>query len=104
MFSAPTLPGSADSLILGLHTLATGFGSSKQTSLVPVTSAYASQASFCAETNDGILGIGPTGLTRGTLSDTNDTIPTVIDMLFDQGQIDDPVIGVCESDVYLGTA
>lgn len=53
------------------------------------------RADLRAETTDGILGIGPTDLTAGTLSNSNDTIPTVVDQLFDQGEIDDPVIGVC---------
>jgi cathepsin E len=44
---------------------------------------------------DGIIGIGPTDLTLGTLSpDTNDLIPTVVDNLFSQGTISAHEIGV----------
>ncbi|KAJ7267111.1 hypothetical protein C8J57DRAFT_1717551 [Mycena rebaudengoi] len=44
---------------------------------------------------DGILGIGPTGLTRGTLSPATTTlIPTVTDNLFRQGTITSNLIGI----------
>ncbi|KAL1736213.1 aspartic peptidase domain-containing protein [Schizophyllum commune] len=43
---------------------------------------------------DGILGIGPTSLTQGTLENSNDEIPTVVDSAFKQGLIDDQVISV----------
>ncbi|KAF8497311.1 aspartic proteinase from Irpex Lacteus [Gautieria morchelliformis] len=44
---------------------------------------------------DGILGIGPTDLTQGTLSpDIIALIPTVTDNLFSQGTIDSDEIGV----------
>ena len=42
---------------------------------------------------DGILGVGPTGLTQGTVSNT-DTVPTVSDNLFSQGTIPEEVLGV----------
>lgn len=42
---------------------------------------------------DGVLGIGPINLTRGTVSNT-DTVPTVMDNLFSQGFIDSEVLGV----------
>ncbi|KAI0643937.1 acid protease [Trametes meyenii] len=44
---------------------------------------------------DGILGIGPTGLTVGTLSpDTTSTVPTVTDNLFAQGTISQDLVAV----------
>ncbi|KAF8528491.1 acid protease [Hysterangium stoloniferum] len=44
---------------------------------------------------DGILGIGPTDLTLGTLSPaTNTLIPTVVDNLFKQGTITSDLIGI----------
>ncbi|KAL1747026.1 aspartic peptidase domain-containing protein [Schizophyllum fasciatum] len=43
---------------------------------------------------DGILGIGPTSLTQGTLDNSNDEVPTVVDTAFKQGLIDDQVISV----------
>ena len=42
---------------------------------------------------DGILGVGPTGLTQGTVNNT-DTVPTVSDNLFSQGTIPEEVLGV----------
>ncbi|KZV96746.1 acid protease [Exidia glandulosa HHB12029] len=42
---------------------------------------------------DGIVGIGPTGLTAGTV-DNEGTIPTVTDNLFALGIIPDPVVSV----------
>ncbi|KAF8637090.1 hypothetical protein AX17_002995 [Amanita inopinata Kibby_2008] len=44
--------------------------------------------------HDGILGIGPVDLTRGTLSGTNDTIPTVTDNAFTEGLIATEEIGI----------
>ncbi|KAG6822220.1 hypothetical protein H0H92_014775, partial [Tricholoma furcatifolium] len=44
---------------------------------------------------DGILGIGPTDLTKGTLSpDTNTPIPTVTDNAYSQGLIPAHEIGI----------
>ncbi|TRM66649.1 aspartic peptidase domain-containing protein [Schizophyllum amplum] len=43
---------------------------------------------------DGILGIGPTDLTEGTLSNSNAEIPTVVDTAFSEGLIDEQVISV----------
>ncbi|PAV23029.1 acid protease [Pyrrhoderma noxium] len=44
---------------------------------------------------DGILGVGPTDLTEGTLvTDPFGTIPTVTDNLFSQGTIEEEVLGV----------
>ncbi|TFY81525.1 hypothetical protein EWM64_g2487 [Hericium alpestre] len=44
---------------------------------------------------DGILGIGPTDLTEGTLSpDTRSSIPTVTDNLFSQGTISSNLVAV----------
>ncbi|KAL4080791.1 acid protease [Scleroderma citrinum] len=42
---------------------------------------------------DGILGVGPTDLTKGTVANTN-TIPTVVDNLYSQGVISEAVLGV----------
>ncbi|OJA21136.1 hypothetical protein AZE42_04353, partial [Rhizopogon vesiculosus] len=42
---------------------------------------------------DGVLGIGPVNLTKGTVSNT-DTVPTVMYNLFNQGFIDSEVLGV----------
>ncbi|EJD41330.1 aspartic peptidase A1 [Auricularia subglabra TFB-10046 SS5] len=42
---------------------------------------------------DGIIGIGPVGLTAGTV-DGQDTVPTVTDNLFSAGIIPDPVVSV----------
>jgi len=44
---------------------------------------------------DGILGVGPTGLTVGTLfPDRSQAVPTVVDNLVTQGDIEDAVLGV----------
>lgn len=43
---------------------------------------------------DGILGVGPTDLTEGTLSCNSQTVPTVVDNLYEQGSIPAPMIGV----------
>ncbi|KAL1745145.1 aspartic peptidase domain-containing protein [Schizophyllum fasciatum] len=43
---------------------------------------------------DGILGIGPTTLTQGTLESSNEEIPTVVDTAFADGLIDEQVISV----------
>ena len=42
---------------------------------------------------DGVLGLGPTGLTQGTTSGGGE-IPTVVDNLFSQGTIGAPILGV----------
>lgn len=44
---------------------------------------------------DGIVGVGPVDLTRGTLSpDTDATIPTVMNNLVSQRLVEDQVLGV----------
>ncbi|KII86728.1 hypothetical protein PLICRDRAFT_177476 [Plicaturopsis crispa FD-325 SS-3] len=43
---------------------------------------------------DGILGIGPVGLTSGSLGGSSATVPTVTDSLFSQGSIPSNQIGV----------
>ncbi|KAL5497759.1 hypothetical protein ACEPAH_2690 [Sanghuangporus vaninii] len=43
---------------------------------------------------DGILGIGPTDLTEGTVMPDGSAIPTVTDNLFSQGKITQKVVGV----------
>lgn len=43
---------------------------------------------------DGVLGIGPTDLTVGSLSDSRDPIATVTDNLFSQGTIPKALLGV----------
>ncbi|KAI0698019.1 family A1 protease [Cytidiella melzeri] len=42
----------------------------------------------------GIVGLGPTDLTQGTISGSSDTIPTVIDSLFAQKTIGAKVVGM----------
>jgi hypothetical protein len=42
---------------------------------------------------DGMLGLGPVDLTRGTVINT-DTVPTVIDNLFSQGTISENVVSI----------
>nr|POE59383.1 polyporopepsin [Quercus suber] len=42
---------------------------------------------------DGILGVGPVGLTQGTVSNAN-TVPTFLDNLYSQGSISTEVLGV----------
>jgi saccharopepsin len=42
---------------------------------------------------DGILGVGPTDLTQGTVNNTG-TVPTVSDNLFSQGTISEEVLGI----------
>ncbi|KAF8155370.1 aspartic peptidase domain-containing protein [Mycena galopus ATCC 62051] len=55
----------------------------------------ASNASGFDEGLDGILGIGPTDLTEGTLKNAAaETIPTVVDNLVDQGTINSNEIGI----------
>ncbi|EMD36918.1 hypothetical protein CERSUDRAFT_137265 [Gelatoporia subvermispora B] len=43
---------------------------------------------------DGILGVGPTDLTCGTLTDTSECIPTVLDSANDQGLLDSYMLGI----------
>ncbi|EIN03783.1 acid protease [Punctularia strigosozonata HHB-11173 SS5] len=43
---------------------------------------------------DGILGIGPVDLTRGSLSNKTETIPTVVDNLYSQGLIAENLISI----------
>lgn len=42
---------------------------------------------------DGVLGIGPMSLTKGTVSNT-DTVPTIMDNLFSQNSINSEILGV----------
>lgn len=49
-----------------------------------------------ADQTDGILGLGPTDLSRGSVNDSGKAVPTVVDELFDQGEIDSPFVGVCQ--------
>lgn len=42
---------------------------------------------------DGILGVGPVGLTSSTVTNTN-TVPTILDSLLSQGTISEEVLGV----------
>lgn len=42
---------------------------------------------------DGILGLGPVDLTIGTVNGT-DTVPTVMDNLFSQGQVSNEMFGI----------
>ncbi|KAG1830200.1 acid protease [Suillus variegatus] len=42
---------------------------------------------------DGVLGIGPKSLTKGTVSNT-DTVPTIMDNLFSQNSINSEILGV----------
>ena len=42
---------------------------------------------------DGILGVGPTDLTQGTVSGTS-LVPTVVDNLFSQGTIANDSLGI----------
>ncbi|OZJ01949.1 hypothetical protein BZG36_05126, partial [Bifiguratus adelaidae] len=42
---------------------------------------------------DGILGVGPTDLTQGTVSNAN-TVPTVVDTAYSEGKISSKVLGV----------
>jgi hypothetical protein len=46
------------------------------------------------ENVDGILGLGPTDLTIGTLSNATQAVPTVTDELFSQGKIPRNLIGM----------
>ncbi|KAG2367085.1 hypothetical protein BDR07DRAFT_1448997 [Suillus spraguei] len=43
---------------------------------------------------DGVLGIGPAGLTRGTLNSPEETAPAVTDYLVRQRAIREPVVGI----------
>ncbi|KAG2355239.1 family A1 protease [Suillus spraguei] len=43
---------------------------------------------------DGVLGIGPMGLTRGTMNPPNAILPTVTDYLFYHHAISQPVVGI----------
>jgi cathepsin E len=54
---------------------------------------------------DGILGLGPTNLTTGTLSpDTKEEIPTVTDNLYSQGDIDSPTVTITNTTITFGPA
>lgn len=54
---------------------------------------------------DGILGIGPTNLTTGTLSpDAQEEIPTVTDVLYSQGDIDNPAVTITNTTLTFGPA
>jgi saccharopepsin len=52
---------------------------------------------------DGILGVGPSNLTQGTVNNTG-TVPTVSDNLFSQGTISEEVLGVYYTPVAETTA
>lgn len=53
---------------------------------------------------DGILGLGPTNLTTGTLSPDSDAeIPTVPDNLFSQGYIDSRVVTIANQMITFGS-
>ncbi|KAI9430550.1 acid protease [Lactarius indigo] len=43
---------------------------------------------------DGVLGIGPVDLTKGTVKDDNTPVPTITDNLFNQGTISTESIGI----------
>ncbi|KAG2361605.1 aspartic peptidase domain-containing protein, partial [Suillus spraguei] len=43
---------------------------------------------------DGVLGIGPRGLTRGILDSPEATLPTVADSLVQRGAIHEPIVGI----------
>jgi len=40
-----------------------------------------------------ILGLGPTGLTKGTVSN-GETVPTLLDTLYAQNKISDEIVGI----------
>ncbi|GJJ16012.1 hypothetical protein Clacol_010291 [Clathrus columnatus] len=61
--------------------------------LIFTQSIGAASSSGGFENLDGVLGIGPTGLTTGTVNNT-DTIPTIVDTLYNQGLINNDLIGV----------
>lgn len=50
---------------------------------------------------DGVLGLGPTGLTQGTTSGGGE-IPTVIDNLFSQGTIAAPLVSIAGNQISYG--
>lgn len=53
--------------------------------------------------SDGILGIGPTLLTRGTLSpDTGDKVPTITDNLVSQGFVDQSITTITDQQLIFG--
>ncbi|KAG2361074.1 aspartic peptidase domain-containing protein [Suillus spraguei] len=52
---------------------------------------------------DGILGIGPRGLTRSALKNSRVILPTVTDCLFQQGTIRWPVVGIFFQPIGIGT-
>lgn len=53
--------------------------------------------------SDGVLGIGPTALTRGTLSpNTGDEVPTITDNLFSQGFIGQRITTITGQQVMFG--
>jgi saccharopepsin len=52
---------------------------------------------------DGILGVGPTDLTQGTVNNKG-TVPTVSDNLFSQGTISEEVLGIYYTPVAETTA
>ncbi|KAG2356703.1 aspartic peptidase A1 [Suillus spraguei] len=53
---------------------------------------------------DGVLGIGPRDLTRGTLNSPEATLPTVADYLVQRGAIRKPVVGIFFQPISAGTA
>ncbi|KAG2358584.1 acid protease [Suillus spraguei] len=55
----------------------------------------ASTAEGLARSKDGVLGLGPEGLSRNTMPlAVLDTIPTITDRLFEQGKINRRVVGI----------
>ena len=52
---------------------------------------------------DGVLGLGPVGLTLGTLTpDKETTIPTITDNLFARGTVPDNVVGIASDEITFG--
>jgi cathepsin E len=63
--------------------------------VIPKQSIGAGNTSTGLNGADGILGVGPTVLTMGTLSpDNGSTIPTITDNLFSSGTISENVLGI----------
>ncbi|CAH7685169.1 aspartic peptidase A1 [Phakopsora pachyrhizi] len=54
----------------------------------------ATQTQGFSDEEDGILGLGPTSLTRGTLSTPSTEIPTVMETLFKENKIPSQVLGI----------
>ncbi|KFY94364.1 hypothetical protein V500_03310 [Pseudogymnoascus sp. VKM F-4518 (FW-2643)] len=55
------------------------------------------------DTVDGILGLGPTSLTNGTLiPNSNEEIPTIIDNLVNQGHVEGSIITINNQSIIFG--